>query len=150
MLAKIPDFSDRLRARLVATTVLLSLLGGCSVSFPLHSFMSDDDTTAAIRPHPTRLSTDMTDADWKIAEPVLAKTLGLTKDAGPIDWANGANEHDGAFEPVGGAFARDGRQCRAFVARLHAGAESRLLQGVGCLKDGEGVDIEQTAAWSGL
>jgi hypothetical protein len=119
-------------------------LGACSM--PIGSLLGDDET-GSIRPNP--LAKELDAADWIIAQPILSAAL-RDEQGDPAAWANPDSGHSGVFEPVGASFARDGRSCRAFVAKITAGGPARLVQAIGCLGEDDQVAIAQAAAWKGL
>ncbi len=70
--------------------------------------------------------------------------------AEPALWSNAETGGHGEFLAVAGSFAREGRSCRAFVARLVDGEAAKTLQGVGCpLESGE-VALYDVSPWTGL
>jgi surface antigen len=135
--------------RLSAACLIAAALAGCAVSVPLPSFMNSD-TTGAIKPRASPLSADLDDADWRIAEPVLATALKTEQGGQPAAWANPTSGHGGAFQPVAGAFKRDGQTCRAFVARINAADQSKIVQAIGCLAAGDAVFVDQAQPWKAL
>jgi hypothetical protein len=130
-------------ARIVAPAAMLAL---CACSMPIGSLLGDDET-GSIRPNP--LAKELDTADWIIAQPILNAAL-RDEQGEPAAWINPDSGHGGVFEPVGAGFPRNGRTCRAFVARVTAGGPARLVQAVGCLGEGDKVEIAQVAAWKGL
>jgi hypothetical protein len=124
-------------------------LSGCSFSMSLPSFMSDDET-GSIKPRPSPLSDQLDAADWRIAQPALARVLAAAETQPPVAWSNPDNGHDGLFQSVGIAFTRDGRQCRAFVAGVSVPESKVMLQGVGCLTDKGEVALNGVGPWKGL
>src|SRR5580704_900506 len=91
---KIPDrgpaFSARFHAVLLGP-VVVSLVAlstaGCSITFPLPSFMSDE-TTGSIRPRPAPFSPDLDAEDRRVAEPILAQALKSKPSDNPARWSN--------------------------------------------------------------
>ena len=143
----------RLRpARATRRNALLALvalgLGGCSISMPLPSFLGDD-TTGSIKPRSASLASAYDSSDWTVAKPVLAASLRPSAPAEPAAWSNAETGHRGEFLPVAGTFARDGRSCRVFIARIVAD-ESKTLQGVGCPSDDGEVAVYDVSPWTGL
>ena len=128
-------------------------LAGCSVSIPLPGFI-DDEPTGAIKPKaaPAALSSAYDSRDWRLAEPVLSATLRAKDGDPPGAWSNPETGTHGEFLAVAGSFERDGRPCRAFVARVVGkdGAPDKTLQGVGCPREGEEAAIYDVSPWSGL
>ena len=126
-------------------------LAGCA--FPLPGFI-DDQPTGAIKPKaaPAALSSAYDSRDWRLAEPVLSATLRTKDSDQPGAWSNPETGAHGEFVAVAGSFDRDGRSCRAFVARVvgREGAPNKTLQGVGCPREGEEAAIYDVSPWSGL
>jgi surface antigen len=135
-----------------ALTCLFALaaaaLGGCSFSMSLPSFMQDDET-GLIKPKRSPLSAELDSADWRVARPALAKALAGADSQPPVAWSNPDSGHGGLFQSVGLAFAREGRNCRAFVAGVNAGEAKSMLQGVGCEGDNGEVALESVGPWRG-
>ena len=126
-------------------------LAGCAI--PLPGFI-DDQPTGAIKPKaaPAALSSAYDSRDWRLAEPVLSATLRAKNGEQPGAWSNPETGAHGEFLAVAGSFERDGRPCRAFVARVAGkdGAALKSLQGVGCPREGEEAAIYDVSPWSGL
>ena len=126
-------------------------LAGCSI--PLPGFI-DDQPTGSIKPKaaPAALSSAYELRDWRLAEPVLSATLRAKDGDQPGGWSNPETGTHGEFLAVAGSFERDGRLCRAFVARVVGkdGAPEKTLQGVGCPREGEEAAIYDVSPWTGL
>ena len=135
---------------LAASAGLAIALAGCALSFPLPSLMSDDDATGSIKARPAAFAGDLDEADWRIAEPRLAEALKSGTEDPPKQWDNPGSGHRGAFQPVAGAFKRDGQTCRAFLARINAGEGSKTMQGIGCLMAGDTVFVDEAQPWKAL
>lgn len=140
--------------RAVAALSLAFAQAGCSMSFPLASFLGED-ATGSVKPTANALAKQLDGEDWKIAEPVLAKALRAEASQGPEAWANPDSGKSGAFVGVAASFTRQGKTCRAFVARIDApivpGAEPAApLQGTGCLGEGAQVLVSDLAPFKGL
>jgi hypothetical protein len=135
--------------RLLTCGFFAASLAGCSMSFPLPSLLGDD-TTGSIKPRSTPFAGDLDAADWRAAEPSLAEALKSDASADPKRWANPASGHGGAFQPVAGAFRRDGQTCRAFLARIDAADQSKTMQAIGCLMAGGAVFVDQAQPWKAL
>jgi 17 kDa outer membrane surface antigen len=123
-------------------------LGGCSFSLP--SFLHDDDETASMKPKRSPLSDELDAADWRVAQPTLAKVLTSVESEPPAAWANPDTGRGGLFQSVGIAFTRDGRKCRAFVAGVSNQDSKSMLQGVGCLTEKGDVALADVGPWRGL
>jgi hypothetical protein len=132
----------------LATLGLLAIsLAGCSMSIP--SFLSED-TTASIKPAGSPLSADLDAKDWRIAEPILAQALLNGEPAAPVRWSNPDSGRSGAFQPVASLFQREGKTCRAFVARVLVPDGAKMLQAIGCPGESGGVLIAQVEPWKGI
>ena len=124
-------------------------LGGCSISIPLGPFASDD-TTGSIKPETSPLSPDLDIKDWRIAEPVLNKALLSHEASAPVEWTNPDSGRSGAFQTVASAFLRDGKPCRAFVARVTLADSVKMLQAVGCAREAGEVALDKVEPWKSL
>lgn len=143
-----PSLVGRLRLAMVA--IFAACLAGCAMSIPLPSFMSGD-ATGSIKSRPAPFADDLDDSDWLIAEPTLADALKSGVHDDPKHWSNPASGHAGAFQPVAGAFKREGQTCRAFLARINTAADqSKTMQAVGCLMAGGAVFVDQAQPWKAL
>ncbi len=147
------SFRRRVGARAARPALGLALgalvLAGCSISMPLPSLV-DDEPTGSIKPKVASLASAYDSRDWRIAEPVLAASLRAPGPAEPALWSNAETGHHGAFVTVAGTFAREGRSCRAFVARLVDGKDAKTLQAVGCPIESGEVAVYDVAPWTGL
>ena len=144
-------FGRRAFLRVVVPLLAVAAIGlsGCSISMSLPSFMGDDET-GTIKPMHSPLSDQLDLADWRIAQPALAKTLTGVDSQPPIAWSNPDTAHAGLFQSVGLGFTRDGRKCRAFVAGVSGSEVKTMLQGVGCLDDKGEVALAGVEPWKGL
>jgi hypothetical protein len=120
------------------------------MSIPTLSFMNKDDTTGSIKPAASPLSADLDMQDWRIAEPILAQALLNGEPQAPARWSNPDSKRSGAFQPVASAFKRDGKMCRAFVARVNVAEESKTVQAIGCLNEASGVAIDGVEPWKAI
>lgn len=116
---------------------------------PLGSLI-DADPTGSIKPKAPSLSSAYDSRDWRVAEPVLAASLRAPGQAGPALWSNADTGNHGEFLAVAGAFAREGRSCRAFVARLVDAHDAKTLQAVGCAGESGEVAVYDVSPWKGL
>ena len=110
----------------------------------------DTQTTGSIAPKDPSLSGAYDARDWRIAEPVLAASLRAPEPAEPARWSNAETGGQGEFLAVAGSFAREGRSCRAFVARLVDGEDAKTLQAVGCPGASGEVAVYDLSPWTGL
>ena len=115
----------------------------------LPSFLNEDET-AAIKPQRAVLSVELDAADWRIAQPALAKAMSAVDPQPPVAWSNADSGHGGLFQSVGLAFTRNGAQCRAFVAGVSVAESKTMLQGVGCLTNQGEVALSGVGPWRGL
>ena len=144
-------FARRVKLGGVMAAFAVSAIGlsGCSFSMSLPSFIGDDET-GTIKPRHSPLSDQLDLADWRFAEPALARTLTAVDSQPPFVWSNPDTGHGGLFQSVGLAFSRDGQKCRAFVAGVSVDAAKSILQGVGCLDNKGEVAIDGVKPWQGL
>jgi hypothetical protein len=138
-----------MRLSFAAPGLLALGLAGCSMSIPLKSFMNND-TTGSIKPVSSPLSADLDMKDWRIAEPVLAQALKSGEPEAAAHWSNPDSGRSGAFQPVAATFAREGRPCRAFVARIVATDGPKMLQAIGCPEADGMVALDKVEPWKGL
>ena len=142
-------FFARLTAFAFAAAALA--LAGCAI--PLPGFI-DDQPTGVVKPKaaPAALSSAYDSRDWRLAAPVLSATLRAKNGEQPGVWSNPETGAHGEFLAVADSFERDGRPCRAFVARVAGrdGAPAKSLQAVGCPREGEEAAIYDVSPWSGL
>jgi 17 kDa outer membrane surface antigen len=110
----------------------------------------NNDTTGSIKPVTSPLSSDLDMKDWRIAEPILASALLNDEPQAPAKWSNPDSGRSGAFQPVAAAFSREGKPCRAFVARIVAADGAKLLQAIGCPGDAGAVAIDKVEPWKGI
>jgi surface antigen len=147
---KAPAASLRAGFALAATVLALA---GCSIAIPLPGLV-DDEPIGAIKPKAgaTALSGAYDPADWRLAEPALSTALRAKAGGERDQWSDPDTGNHGEFVAVAGAFSRDGRSCRAFVARIvgKTGTADKTLQGVGCPREGEEAAVYDVSAWSGL
>lgn len=143
--------APRVVARSTAFAAAALALAGCSI--PLPGFI-DDQPTGSIKPKaaPAALSSAYDSRDWRLAEPVLSATLRAKDGDPPGAWSNPDTGTHGEFLAVAGAFERDGRPCRVFVARVVGkdGAPVKSLQGIGCPREGVEAAIYDVSPWTGL
>lgn len=111
--------------------LLLSLgLGGCSTAIPLPAFISQDDVTGSIRQFTSPLSPQIGLEDWRRALAALSTALDPTGAGDTVAWDNPASGLSGTFTPVGEAYRREDRLCRAFLGEI---AAEEPVHGTGCI-----------------
>ncbi|MDB5545820.1 MAG: hypothetical protein JWO64_2969 [Hyphomicrobiales bacterium] len=119
-----------------ATLLILSLgLAGCSTAIPLPAFVSKDDVTGSIRHFKSPLSPQIGLDDWRRAAPALSQALDPRGAGETVAWDNPKTGLTGSFTPVGEAYRREERVCRAFLGEVGA---AEAVRGTGCIdKRGE-------------
>jgi hypothetical protein len=133
----------------VAAAGLVALtLDGCSLTFPLKSFLPED-TTGSVAQKSSPISPDLDAADWRLAEPHLVEAL-KSSGADETSWSNPDSGRGGVFQPVAEPFDRDGRTCRAFLARVDLAGSKTTIQAVGCLLARDELLIDQVQPWKAL
>ena len=124
--------------RSVATATLLTLscgLAGCSMAIPLPAFVSPDDVTGSIKHFSSPLSAQIGIEDWRRAATALGRALDPKGSGETVAWSNPKTGLKGKFTPVGGAYARENRLCRAFLGEI---GSDESVSGTGCVdKRGE-------------
>jgi 17 kDa outer membrane surface antigen len=140
--------STHLKFVLPLMAALAAGLGGCSFALP--SFLHEDDETASVKLKHSPLSDELDAADWRVAQPALAKVLASDDPQPPVAWTNPATGRGGLFQSVGIGFTREGRKCRAFVAGVSNQDSKSMLQGVGCLTDSGEIALADVGPWNGL
>jgi len=88
--------------------------------------------------------------DWRIAEPVLAQALQSGAPEAAARWSNPDSGRSGAFQAVASAFSREGKPCRAFVARIVVPDGPKMLQAIGCPDEAGVVALDKVAPWKGI
>ncbi|MDB5640857.1 MAG: hypothetical protein JWN07_174 [Hyphomicrobiales bacterium] len=119
--------------RSIATIALLMLgtgVAGCSTAIPLPAFISKDDVTGSIARFTSPLSEQIALDDWRRALPALAQALDPKGAGETVAWKNPKSGLAGTFTPVGEAYRRDERLCRAFLGEIGA---DEAVRGTGCL-----------------
>ena len=139
----------RPRLPIAALGLLALSLAGCSISIPFTPFMNGD-ATGSIKPVASPLSPDLDMKDWRIAEPILAQALLSDEPEAPARWSNPDSGRSGAFQPVASTFTREGKPCRAFVARIIVADGPKMLQAIGCPGEAGEVAIDRVAPWKGI
>ena len=127
-----------------AALIALHCVAGCAVSVPIASFTASEDTTGSI-PHLKPLSLD--GEDWRRADAALGTALDPQGAGTPVNWDNPTSGVKGAFTPVGAAYSKDAKICRAFLADISAPAGDRALQGTACFEKGGDWSITEARPW---
>jgi surface antigen len=121
-----------LRAGAPAAGVLVAIgvgVGGCS--YALGPLFGDSDkvaTNKAAAPFSAALDAE----DWRRAKAALAVALDPTGNGQAVHWDNPASQANGAFAPLGNAYAVGTRTCRTFTADVITLASDQHLQGEAC------------------
>lgn len=122
--------------------------GGCGVSFPMTSLVSDDLVTGSIRrADPSPLSPVLTEEDWRRARGALGVALDPVGNGSRAVWDNPETKLQGSFTPVGQAFVKSDEVCRAFVAELKGPTVDETLQGTGCRASGAEWTVRDVKPW---
>jgi surface antigen len=111
--------------------VVASCLAGCATVFPLPAFIDREDVTGSIAKPVSPLSKKLDAEDWRRAIAALGVALDPQGNGKTVAWDNPQSGLKGSFVPVGDAYPREDRICRAFLAEVGApGADPK--QGTGC------------------
>ncbi len=117
---------------LIAAASLGASLGGCATAIPLPSLLGDGDVTGSIAKPVSPLSSSLDAEDWRRAQGALAIALDPQGNGLSVAWDNPKSGAKGNFVPVGDAYAKDDRICRAFIADVGGTAPQQAVQGTGC------------------
>ena len=123
----------RTSGRAIATLGLLILgtgLAGCSMAIPLPAFISRDDVTGSIARFSSPLSDQMALDDWRRALGALAQALDPKGAGETVAWKNPTSGLAGTFTPLGEAYLREERLCRAFLSEV---GSDEAMRGIGCV-----------------
>jgi surface antigen len=112
-------------------------LGGCSMALPSASVPglsggSKEDVTSVIPSFRAPLSHALDQEDWRRASAAMGTALDPQGDGATVNWDNPQTNAKGSFTPVGQAYPRDGKICRAFVAEVGTKDSHESLQGTAC------------------
>ena len=108
------------------------MAGGCATSVHLPAFVGGDDVTGSIKPAASPLSSALDAEDWRRAKGALSVALDPQGNGTAVTWNNPQSGARGSFTPVGDAYARAEKVCRAFVADLQGAVSTSALQGTAC------------------
>ena len=100
------------------------------MAIPLPAFISRDDVTGSIARFTSPLSDQIALDDWNHAVTALALALDPKGAGETVAWKNPKSGLAGSFTPVGEAYRRDERLCRAFLGEIGA---DEAVRGTGCL-----------------
>jgi surface antigen len=104
-------------------------LAGCS--YAMGPLFGDSDTVATNKATPP-ISAALDAEDWRRAKAALAVALDPTGNGQAVHWDNPASQANGAFRPLGNAYAVGTRTCRTFTADVVTPASDQHLQGEAC------------------
>lgn len=105
------------------------------MAIPLPGFISQDDVTGSIKQFSSPLSEKVGLEDWRRAVPALAAALDPRGAGESVAWNNPKSGLKGKFTPVGEAYRREERVCRAFLGEISG---DDTVRGTGCVdKRGE-------------
>lgn len=119
------------------------LAGGCSMSFPLGSFLTDKDEsepapkseiTGSIpaRPAAKRSSEKINPGDWSLATVALQEALAKGEEGASVPWQNPSTGARGTVTPVANAFVQEGFACRNFLASHVGNGSEQWFEGTAC------------------
>jgi surface antigen len=100
------------------------------MAIPLPAFISRDDVTGSIARFSSPLSQQIALDDWRRAVAALAEALDPAGAGETVAWNNPKSGLAGTFTPVGEAYRRDERLCRAFLGEI---GPEEAVRGIGCL-----------------
>lgn len=112
------------------------IVSGCASSLRMPAFV-DDDVTGSIAKPSNPLDPSLDAEDWRRAHGAMALALDPQGNGAPVAWDNQQSGAKGSFSPVGVAYPKDDKICRAFVAELSGALAPAKLQGTAC-RDGSG------------
>ena len=121
----------------------------CSVSMPIASLVSDEETATgsvsakAVSP----LSAELGVEDWRRAKGALAIALDPQGNGSSVGWDNPDTGLKGVFAPVGQPFVNSDEVCRAFLATITGQAATASLQGTACRPSGGEWTIKEVKPW---
>ena len=120
------------------------LAGGCSMSFPLESFLSKNDEpeqpakseiTGSIPARPAAKkggSDKINPSDWSHATVALREALGKSEEGASVPWQNPSTGARGTVTPVANAFVQEGFACRNFLASHVGNGSEQWFEGTAC------------------
>lgn len=123
-----------------------SCLGGCATVFPLPAFISREDVTGSIAKPVSPLSKRLDVEDWRRASAALGVALDPQGNGAMVTWDNPQSGMKGSFVPVGDAYPREDKICRAFISELGAPG-SDAVQGTGCREKGGEWLVRDVKPW---
>lgn len=106
-----------------------------------------DDVTGSISKQASPLSASLDAEDWRRAKGALAVALDPQGNGAAVDWSNPQSGAKGSITPVGDAYARDDRICRAFVAELGGSVAAPSRQGIGCRDSSGDWNVSDVKPW---
>jgi surface antigen len=131
-----------------AVLIAASSVGGCSTTIPLPSFIAtDNEATGSIPRVVSPLSASLDEEDWRRAKGALAVALDPQGDGAAVNWDNPKSGAKGSVTPVGDAYAKEERVCRAFVADIGGEAPAKSVTGTGCRDKGGEWAVSDVKPW---
>jgi surface antigen len=125
-----PKASCRGLGSLIASLAVMTVCGGCSMSFPIASMQPGaDEMTASIKPVIGKMSDE---EDRRRAKAALSTALDPQGDGHAVRWENPTTGDKGSFTAVGHAYPLDSRVCRAFLGTAVQNGEDKTFQGTAC------------------
>ena len=108
------------------------LASGCSLSFPIASFV-DTMPTGSIDRSSALLSEQLDQEDWRRARAALAVALDPQGNGATVAWDNPSSGAKGSFLPIAPALPKNDKVCRAFQAHVAPTPHSeRDVEGSAC------------------
>jgi surface antigen len=143
-----PQIPFRARFRAVgvfAALLTAGLAGGCSIAVPMDQPSAlwrgnPEDVTGSVKERRATLSPALDAEDWRRASAAMATALDPQGAGGAVNWDNPQSGAKGSFTPIGPAYPKDARICRAFLADVDSKDEQEKLQGAACR--------EKSAEWT--
>lgn len=121
------------RIRAIAALAAAAATSGCAVSVPVGGLGMTDDVTGSI---PHRPSLALEGEDGRRALAALGTALDPQGAGTPVNWDNPTSGAKGAFTPLGHAYPKEAKICRAFKAEIHEAGDERTLHGTACAEKG--------------
>lgn len=141
---RIPRFGLGLIAALLVSSLVLSMLAGCSGTITMlrgeavasAESASEPTSTGSIVNPPASFGKDLDDEDWRRARAALAVALDPQGNGRPVKWDNPDTAMRGTISPTGLPYVANDEICRDFLASIIAPSSSRFVRGTGCKPSG--------------
>jgi 17 kDa outer membrane surface antigen len=133
--------------RLLLSTAIAVVLGGCSLTMPFEDRSAaaqvDPDVTGSISPRPAKdlplppgqvspFSPRLDAEDWRRQKAALATALDPQGNGGSVHWENTDSGAKGSFAPSGNATVIRDEICRTFMAMVSTKEPEQWFQGAAC------------------